>query len=221
MTQNGHDRTTVYLIRHGETQWNTQRRWQGQADIPLNTSGIQQAELLAEWIHTRDVAFSAIYSSDLKRSFMTAQAIADRLQLETSSSQAWREIHVGKWEGLSADDINIRFPGMYEAWLDNVETFVLPNGESVGLLQKRIRAAFNEIVGKHCGEAIIVVTHGAALSALLAGLQKRNLKEAWRDPNRRIDNTGVIVVRANPTDGESEIAVYNSTEHLNGLQKAD
>jgi probable phosphoglycerate mutase len=96
MTQNGHDRTTVYLIRHGETEWNIQRRWQGQADIPLNKSGVQQAQLLAEWIQTQDVAFNAIYSSDLKRSFMTAQAIADRLQLETSSSQAWREIHVGE-----------------------------------------------------------------------------------------------------------------------------
>src|SRR5216110_2190911 len=93
-------RTLVYLVRHGETTWNVERRFQGQLDVELSKTGLRQAEAVARWLAAQPVRFAAIYSSDLQRASRTALSIGAKLGLEPRRDPSLRELNVGEWQGL-------------------------------------------------------------------------------------------------------------------------
>jgi broad specificity phosphatase PhoE len=207
-------KTLIYLIRHGLTEWNLQKRFQGHLAVPLSPEGLEQSRAVGEWLARQPVRFAAIYASDLLRAMQTAQAIGDSLALVPQPMAALREIHGGEWQGLSVEDINTKYPGRLAEWYEKLDSFTLPGGESIPQVQERVFAFYKNVVRQHVGEAIIIVSHGAALSALQAAIHDWDLMETWRTKSTRLGNTGVTALSVEPNTGKASVIVHNSAEHL-------
>ncbi len=158
--------TVVYLIRHGETDWNLQGRWQGHLDIPLNAIGYRQARLLANRLVRDGVRFDAIYSSDLSRAYQTAWEIGAALKVPVQLLPALREIDTGLWSGLTTNEVQERFPTEWEQLLQGVD---LPRGgaETMAALYQRVVTAVEAMVAQHRGHTLAFVTHGGCIRVLL------------------------------------------------------
>jgi broad specificity phosphatase PhoE len=149
--------TTILLVRHGETDWNRDRRVQGHTDVPLNDVGRDQAETLAAELASQP--FSAVYSSDLARALDTARILASVRSLPVTTEPALREKSFGTWEGLTEVEVLARFPDAHAgAWGD---------GESTEEMAARVLAGLRAIVAAHPGETVLVVTHGGPMRAVL------------------------------------------------------
>jgi len=149
--------TTILLARHGETDWNLERRVQGHTDRPLNDTGQAQARALAEELAGERV--DAIYASDLARAFDTARAIAEPRGLPVVPIPELRERDFGTWEGLLDDEILERFPQARGGpWGD---------AETVDQLEDRVLEALRRIAERHPDEQVLVVSHGGPLRAIL------------------------------------------------------
>ncbi len=180
--------TTILLIRHGETDWNAEGRWQGQIDMPLNEVGRQQARLLARRLQAWPI--SAIYHSDLKRAAETAAIIAEHLDLEPVADQMWRERHGGAFEGLTQVEIEERHP---QSWARLQQGIIdLPGGETPDVLRSRVQAAFDTLLERHAGETVAVVSHGGTLRAVIGYVL--NLPPAEDTRVRLGGNTGLSIV---------------------------
>lgn len=145
--------TTILLARHGETNWNRERRLQGSSDTELNELGRTQARELAEAL--ADVELSAVYSSDLQRARETAEIVAARKGLAVEVDRDLRERNFGSWEGLTRAEIAERFPDLE-----------LHDGESDADVRRRVLAAVHRIVAAHPTGSVLVVSHGSALNSL-------------------------------------------------------
>ncbi|HST03692.1 MAG TPA: histidine phosphatase family protein [Chloroflexia bacterium] len=207
-------KTLVYLVRHGETTWNAEHRFQGHLDVELSRKGLAQAEAVAKWLATQPVHFAALFSSDLKRAVQTAQIIGKRVGLIPQLYRGLRELHGGEWQGLLRAEIEARFPGKLDLWDEQLDSFTVPGGESLPAVQRRIYATYEKIVAEHTGEAIIIVSHGAALTTLLAALHDWDLVETWQTRQARMGNTGVTVVAHDHHTDSHDLLLLNSSEHL-------
>jgi len=179
----------LILARHGETDWNAERRFQGHADPPLNAKGLAQAEALAERLAGRDLR--AIYSSDLRRAAQTAAVVGDRLGLAVVKLPALREIDVGEWSGLTVAEVIERYPDGYARHRAGGDGWTA--GETHAQLTERIVRAASEIAREHPAGAILVVAHGAALRALLAHAEGIDLSE-FRRNSAPIENGAVATI---------------------------
>lgn len=150
--------TTILLARHGETDWNAERRVQGHTDRPLNSRGREQARALANQLESEHL--DAIYSSDLSRAYETARAVADRRGLGVTVVPDLRERNFGTWEGLTDFEIARRFPESRGGpWGD---------GEGRDEMARRVIGALRRIALGHRGERVLAVSHGGPLRALRA-----------------------------------------------------
>ena len=165
---------TIVLVRHGETDWNREHRFQGHADIPLNDAGRAQARELAEQFVDEPV--SAIYTSPLRRAAETARIIAARLELEARTLEPLREIDVGAWEGLTIDQVKSRYPGRsdenwHAGWTD---------GETYDELAVRVLPALVELGSRHDDGLVLAITHAGPIRAALAASLGVSQDEARR-----------------------------------------
>ena len=156
--------TTVYLARHGESDWNVERRWQGHTDRPLTDRGREQAGRLAERLG--DVELDAIYASDLRRAWETAEAVARPRGLEVVRVPELREVHVGSWSGLTRDECAERFPDAFARWQAGGSGW--DDGESYEAMGERTVAAILRLAAEHPDGAILVVSHGGPIRAVHA-----------------------------------------------------
>lgn len=156
--------TQLILIRHGETVWNQQRRMQGHSDSPLSETGLRQAQLLAR--HLKQIAFSALYSSDSGRAHHTARAVAEVTGHDIILEPRLRERHFGVFEGLTGSEIEASFPADYARFKSRDQSHVIPGGESASQFRARVSACFDEISSRHNGELVVVITHGLVLDVL-------------------------------------------------------
>jgi len=155
----------VYLVRHGSVVGAETRRFIGHLDVPLSPLGEAQVAGLAARL--RAAALDAIYCSDLLRTRRTAEIIAAPHGLTPIADPALREFAMGRWDGLTADEIRALDPAAFEAWMSDVERFQFPEGESLPDLEARAWPAFERIVARHAGGAIAIVAHGGSLRAIL------------------------------------------------------
>lgn len=123
----------AYLIRHGETDWNAEQRWQGFAPTGLNAVGRQQAQALADYLRPRPIR--AIYSSDLPRALEAAQILGMALGVRPQVDVRWREMNVGVFQGLTAAGVQVRYPNELVAWRADTLDYRIPNGETRRELQ--------------------------------------------------------------------------------------
>jgi broad specificity phosphatase PhoE len=178
--------TTILLARHGESDWNAARRWQGHADRPLTERGRAQALALAERL--RSVPLEAVYASDLRRARQTAEAVAERQGLEVTVLPELREVDVGTWSGLTRTEAEARFPDGFRRWLDGGPGW--EDGETYEDMSKRVERAVQRIAAERPDERVLVVAHGGpirAVHALALGLDVhayRRLRPV--EPNARL-----------------------------------
>jgi broad specificity phosphatase PhoE len=184
--------TTVYLARHGESDWNVERRWQGHADRPLTERGREQAEALAARL--ADVDLDAIYSSDLRRAWETAEAVGRARGLEVVRLPELREVHVGSWCGLTRDECAERFPEAFGRW--QAGGFGWEDGESYEEMGERILRAVRRLAGRHPDGAILVVSHGGPIRAVHAEALGVDIATHRRtgpvEPNARLSRVAIV-----------------------------
>ena len=155
----------IYLLRHGEVVGAETRRFIGQLDVPLSSRGERQCR--AQAARLRDAKLAAVFCSDLARARHSAQIIAAPHALSPIVVPALREMAMGRWDGLTADEIRSREPRAFAEWMSRVGEFPFPEGESVPDLAARAVPAFEAIAAAHAGQAIAVVAHGGTNRALL------------------------------------------------------
>jgi len=156
--------TTLFVARHGQTDWNFEHRWQGHADPPLNSAGREQAASLAESLVGRGI--EAVVSSDLRRAVETAEIAAVRLGLSVELDARLREVDVGEWSGLTSAEVQARYPDGYRRRLAGRTGW--EHGEEIGAMAERVVAALLDVAERHHGRGVLVVTHGGPIRAVLA-----------------------------------------------------
>ena len=181
----------LWLVRHGQTDWNLERRYQGHSDTPLNATGLEQAALAAASLTAVSLTavsltavsltgrrYAAIYSSDLRRVRTTAEIIGQVLGMEVILDPRLREVNFGVWEGMLAADIEARYPVEWEARRLDLQHVRPPGGESVQDVADRIWPAIDELSARHSGAPLILVSHGLALATVLCRVQDAPLASA-------------------------------------------
>jgi len=169
--------TTLWLIRHGQTDWNIEGRYQGQADVPLNTAGLEQARQLAARLQGE--RFDAIFSSDLLRARQTADILASRAGMAPRFDPRLREIDQGEWEGHLMSDIIRRYSRQYHNRSRHPESARAPGGESVLEVARRVTAAVDGYARSYPGGVVAVVSHGLSIATVIARARGVPLSEVY------------------------------------------
>lgn len=173
----------LLLLRHGQSEWNAQGRWQGQADPPLTEHGADQARLAGNWLVGH--GFTGVVTSPLHRARHTAELIAEVLGLPTPEIERdLVERDVGDWSGLTVEQINERWPGLLDRWRHGKLAERPPNGEYEVDFRRRVMGAIHRLVDRPDDQVLLVVTHGGVIHAVGEALEStwrgiRNLHGAW------------------------------------------
>jgi probable phosphoglycerate mutase len=194
------------LVRHGETDLNAKRIFQGSGDIPLSDTGQRQAARVAERL--TDMRFDVFYSSDILRTMQTAAAISQRLGMSPIPCAGLREWHVGNWEGKPVEE----FEAHLEAIGAHVVSYVPKGGESHLQTQKRMVAQMQAFAAQHTGETVLCVSHGRAIDMFtrhVLGL------DAMQEPPYTITNTSVSIF--DWQDPQWHLVTLNEIRHLEAL----
>lgn len=205
----------LYLVRHGETDWNAEGRMQGHSDIALNANGLAQARRLAGRL-TEEGDFSALYSSPLLRASRTAEMIGERLGLSVTLDARLIEHHIGQLEGLTLGDIKEKFPDIYKAWRGGGARQPLPGEEARADFQARLREFVEDVRTRHAEDQVIAVTHGGAMSMCLATLLNLDIERRfpfW------IDNASLSIVEVGAHT--TRVRLLNDTCHLREHRRMD
>jgi len=202
---------TLWLVRHGETTWNAERRWQGSRDIPLSPRGVEQARLLATRLES--IPFAAAFSSSLQRASTTAEIAAAGRVLVTLEPRL-AELSYGAWEGKKDEDIWRRFPEERARWWEVPDEAQIEDAESIGQLQERAWAGL--VASLDAEGHTLVVAHGGTNRALLGRILGQPLRAFWRLAQ---DPCAVNIVELPPGPAEqalvrARIRVINDTSHL-------
>lgn len=207
------EETRICLIRHGETAWNAELRIQGHRDLPLNTTGLAQAEALAKRLAGQP--FDAIYSSDLSRARQTAEALAVARGFPVRLETALRERNFGCCEGKTREEIAAGETAVADMLAARRPDEVIPGGESLRQHLDRVSRCLSRLVHRHAGQIIAAVTHGGTLDILYRRVQGLPM-ERPRDfplPNASIN---WLLVQGETWRFES----WGDTAHLEGIAQA-
>lgn len=169
----------IYLVRHGETVWNVEKRLQGWKDSPLTENGLRNAERLAERLDGTRI--DRIFSSDQKRALTTAQIIAKDRSIPIEILSSLRELNFGSWEGMTISEIEDKYPLEYNTYKNNPDKYISTDGESIGQLFDRAAKALKHI--QSCGEEnVLVVTHGVTIRVLMTIVSGQGMNGFARTP---------------------------------------
>ncbi|MDD2922838.1 MAG: alpha-ribazole phosphatase [Anaerolineales bacterium] len=199
----------LLLTRHGETDFNLARRYQGQSDVPLNQTGIRQAAQIAKRLARENI--NAIYSSDLSRAADTAKWIADsQPQFSTLQMDSrWRELSFGDWEGCTHEEMNEGWHDLVMQWYADPANNSTPNGETLTQLAARVQSALDELQNKHKDETVLVVAHSGTIQALLCLALGVDLNRYWKF---RVSQASLTVL--NFYEDKAILNLFNDVSHL-------
>jgi probable phosphoglycerate mutase len=169
-------KTTIYLIRHGQTEWNVQRRMQGRMDSPLTALGIEAAQQLAPEIPQT----SAIYSSPAGRTVATSQILFG--SQEVICDDRLLEIDMGNWEGRFQVDLAVEEPSLHADFWDAPHRYSKEDAETIAQVAERAIDFFQEIAERHKGEAVAIVSHTVVIRSILFSIDRRELADFWKPP---------------------------------------
>ena len=207
---------TLYIVRHGETDWNKMGKYQGITDVPLNENGLAQAKACGEALS--HVHFDRILSSDLSRALVTAESIRRNRSIPISTDKRLRELNFGDWEALLFSEIEERWPGLIDEMYLKPHIVRVPNGESFKELQERAWAGLEEFISANDEEETLLITcHGGTIRTLLCKLLDISISHCW---NFSQGNTAINRVFYN---GMCEfdhniLNLLNDTAHVDTLQ---
>jgi len=198
--------TRLCLVRHGETAWNAEGRVQGQLDIPLSPTGLQQARAVASALNGE--TFDAIYSSDLVRVRQTAQPSADLLKKQVVLDERLRERHYGVFQSITYVEAKERFPEDYARFRAKDLDFDFETGESLRAFNDRALEVIDEIVRRNSGKNILIFTHGGVLEILYRHATGRGLTTPrdFEIPNAALNRVTY--------SGDWRVEVWADIQHL-------
>lgn len=204
--------TKVILVRHGQTLWNLEMKYQGHCDVALTDKGIRQAELAADRLAKEEI--SAVYASDLNRAFKTAQCIASKHNLGVTAIPELREINFGDWEGMTFEGISDPANSQWSEEMSKVFSHPgeaqIPGGETFHEVKERAMIALNKLVAAHPNQTIVVVSHGGTIRTVLCAILDIHLNNIWKIKQ---DNTAINMLEY--YDDEVFVSLVNDVHHLN------
>ncbi|OBZ17135.1 MULTISPECIES: histidine phosphatase family protein [Bacillales] len=201
-------KTTLYLTRHGQTEWNVAHRLQGHKNSPLTPLGLLHAAWLAESMSS--IQLDIIYSSSSERTLQTAEILRNKRDIAILPEQDLREINMGCWEGEVKDNVEAAFPEDYSAFWQTPHLFKPNNGgESFYDLQNRVLPKLREIIESNEGKNILIVTHAATLKLIMTHFSGKPLSEVWTPPI--VDSTALckVIIKGDQTI----IELHGDTSH--------
>jgi probable phosphoglycerate mutase len=174
-----HAMTRIILVRHGQTEWNRVERFRGRADIPLNETGLAQAEATGRRI-AAGWRPAAVYSSPLSRALKTAMAVAGHFDLPVLTHAGLIDIDYGKWQGLTPDEARDHWPHILDAWYTTPDASHIPGGETLAAIRTRAMEALKELVDRHEGQTAVAVSHTVINRVILLGVLGLGNDRFWR-----------------------------------------
>lgn len=198
----------VFLVRHGQTAWNKERRFLGRSDVPLDSEGQAQAARVSAALSS--VQLDHIYSSPLSRAWQTAEAIAANRSLTIAPVDGLTELDQGELEGRFGDALESDFPDFYTQWKADPTDVRVPGGETLSECSARANAAFVDILSRHQpGDAIAVVAHRVSISAILAEVMGLPVRF-----NMRIGQRNTAINLLSHRDSATRLLRLNDASHL-------
>lgn len=197
----------LFLVRHGETLWNKEKRAQGVQDIALTKEGKIQGMCLAEKLKNENIDF--IYSSDLSRAYKTAKILGGQINKPVHIISDIREMNFGKWEGLTMADIKLKYQNVYNIWRNTPHIAQIPGAETLIQVQERVMRGVYNIINKHPNKNIVLVSHGVAIKAIIFGLLDLDLSNYTKI---RQDNTAINIIDIK--QDHNVLVQLNDTCHL-------
>lgn len=205
---------TIYLVRHGQTQWNIKGKTQGHGNSSLTEKGINQAKKLAQSMIKYPIDY--IYSSDLGRAVETAEIISDKFNLEVIKTPALREMGFGVWEGLLIKEIQENYKDIYDTWRNNPHLAEIPNGETLQIIKDRTDNFLKEINDKYDGKHIVLVTHSVTARVILLSVLNSGMENIYRINQ---GNTALNIIEFR--EYGPVIIKMNDTSHIKSNQKLE
>ena len=193
--------TTIYLIRHGQTDWNKDKIFRGKADVPLNEHGRKEAQALAD--HLKHVRPDACYSSPLSRALETAETAIGRRSLSVQTDEGIIDIDYGEWQGLQDAEVSKKFAEIYRRWHETPHRVRFPGGESLAMVKKRSLASLDRIRSSHPDDTVFVVAHRVVTKVIMCAVLGLSNSAFWKIQQDNcayniiefsIDNTIVVLM---------------------------
>jgi len=203
--------TSIYLVRHGQTAWNKEEIFRGRTDVPLDETGLKQAELAGQYFKGMEI--HGIYSSPLSRAWETAQKIAQFHNLKVQPLQGILDMSFGKWEGQSHRDIQKNDKEIYRQWVETPHLVRLPGGETLDEVRTRSMHAIEEVIQTHPGKTLVFVSHRVVCKVLICGILGLDNSHFWQIAQ---DTTAINLIQYK--NGKYILSLMNETCHLKALK---
>ncbi|HET8578638.1 MAG TPA: histidine phosphatase family protein [Methylomirabilota bacterium] len=203
----------LLLLRHAETDWNRQRRYQGWQDTPLSEVGRLQAEAAGRLLAGSQLG--AVWSSPLQRARDTAAAIAAPHGLEVHTDDAFKEMGFGSWEGLSVEEVRARFPEPARLWAETPHLAAWTGAETLADVRARVVAGLAELRGAYAGQTVCLVTHGISSRILVLEALGLGLDRLW---SLQLSSTGISELEFR--DDWTAVHRMNTLVHLERMPAA-
>lgn len=201
----------IVLVRHGQTEWNRIERFRGRADVPLNETGIAQAEATARRL-ARQPKPAAVYCSPLSRALISAQRIAEPHRLEVRTHSGLIDIDYGRWQGMTPEEVAEHWPTELDAWYNTPQRAKIPEGENLQKVRERVMNTVQDLARQHGNRSIILVAHTVVNRIILLGVLGLGNQRFWRLAQEPCA-INIFTVES----GEFTLVCLNDTGHLEGL----
>lgn len=198
----------IYLVRHGETEWNASMKYQGHADVPLSDQGRNQAVLLGKRLAA--LKFDGFYASDLARAYETARIISQHHNQDIKTLPELRELNFGCWEGLDINEIKGRYPEEIKQWWESPLLTRIPGGETLDEMVERTTTAVKNIVKSYSNGSVVLVSHGGVIRSIVGTVLGMDLNKYWR---LRQDNACLSIIDF-PEWEKGILMLFNDRSHL-------
>ncbi|KHE71425.1 histidine phosphatase family protein [Halobacillus sp. BBL2006] len=199
--------TTIYVTRHGQTEWNLEGRMQGREDSPLTPLGKDQARWLGDRL--REVPFSSIHTSSSGRAKQTANWIKGERELPIIESDRWKEIHLGPWEGKLKEEIEGEHNEKFRHFWEHPQLYSPDDGESFQDVMERAGSEIEKLARLSNGEPVLLVTHAVVLKALMAYVLDKPLEDFWS--GAYMHSTSLTIIEK--VDGSWKVKLEGDTSH--------
>ena len=203
--------TRLYLMRHGQTAWNREERFRGQADLELDETGHRQAEAMAAKLALSGIR--AIYASPMRRAIDTAEHTAKRLGLQVQVDPDFADLNFGEWEGLTPKEAIARDPETWDRWMNRPDLVKFPGGERLDDVRQRLARGLARLTAKHAGGTFAVVSHRLVSQIAVLYLLEMDNALFWRIMQ------DVACINVFDIRGNVPVAIsINDTCHLAGIR---
>jgi probable phosphoglycerate mutase len=204
--------TSIYLVRHGQTAWNKEEIFRGRTDVPLDETGLKQAELAGQYFKGMEI--HAIYSSPLSRAWQTAQKIAQIQTVKVEPLGGILDMSFGDWEGHAHQEIRKMDNETYRQWVESPHLVKLPGGESLDDVRGRAMAALEEVLRKHSEKTIVLVSHRVVCKVMICAILGLDNSHFWQIAQ---DTTAINLIQYKK--GKYILSLMNETCHLKALKE--